>query len=353
MSRFGALLPACQPLLRGGLPHQSLAQAAQLICRYQPQTPAWPLPPPRTLADTPFALATQSLPGIQIDIERDHLMVDQAILEQEATKVSLAYLRGDTQPAALTGSAYTALEEILRRLNAEDRQPLLLKYETIGPVSLSLALTDDHERPLAYDPGWREIILQFCSLRVIWQHEQVQGYADHRLAMIEEPFLDALSTPLCPLTWEDGLDMLNRFLADLPSWRGIFLNGHVHWSEILHLPVDVIGLHITEQLDSLLNATSALTEFLTDGGCLAWSIIPTEHRQIDTATATDLRDQVLKGMQQVAETTGVALHIVQQQSFLSFTGSLSYMSPAYAEQALQLCSETAHLIQQAIGVSNQ
>lgn len=352
MSGLGSFLPTCQPLLRGGLPHTNPGVVAQFICQYLPQTPAWPLPPPRTLADTPFALAAQGLPGLQIDVERDRLTVEQETLEREANRVSLAYLRSEVQFAALSGLAVTMLEELLRRLNTEERQPLVLKYETIGPVSLSMALTDDHERPLAYDPAWREVLLQLCSLRVWWHHQQVQGYASHRLAMIEEPFLDALSTPLCPLTWEEGLDLLSRFLADLPARCGLFLSGHVRWSELLRLPVDVIGFHVVEQIDPLLHNAAELAEFLIDGGCLAWGIIPTEPRLLSSIQAAELCDQVLQVMQRVAVAIGLPVTLVQQQSFLSFTGSLSYMNPDHAEQALHLCTKTAQLLQQHLHSRN-
>ncbi|MCX7859904.1 hypothetical protein [Chloroflexus sp.] len=350
MSGFGAFQPACRPLLRGGLPHANPATVAQLICQYLPQTPAWPLPPPRALADTPFALAAQGLPGMQIDVERDRLAVEHEILERDAARVGLAYLRSETQFAALTGPAVTVLEELLRRLNAEERKPLLFKYETIGPVSLSLALTDDHDRPLAYEPEWCEILLYLCSLRVAWQHEQVQGYATRRLAMIDEPFLDALSTPLCPLTWDDGIDLLNRLFANLPGRRGLFLSGVVQWAEILRLPVDVIGCHLAEHLQPMLAVAAPLAEFLADGGCVAWGVIPVETRLLANAQSAGLRDLVLQAIQQVAETTGVEAAVVQRQSFLSFTGSLAYLSPAQAEQALQLCAETAQLVQQAVGL---
>lgn len=349
MSGFGAFQPACRPLLRGGLPHTNPATVAQLICQYLPQTPAWPLPPPRTLADTPFALAAHGLPGVQIDVERDRLAVEHETLERDAAQVGLAYLRGDAQFAALSGPAVTVLEELLRRLNTEERQPLLFKYETIGPVSLSLALTDDHDRPLAYEPEWRELLLYLCSLRVAWQHEQVQGYAICRLAMIDEPFLDALSTPLCPLTWDDGLDLLNRLLVNLPSRRGLFLSGGVQWEEVLHLPVDVIGCHLADHLQPLLAAATPLAEFLADGGCVAWGVVPAEARLLANAQSADLRDQTLQAIEQIAATTGVDAAVVQRQSFLSFTGSLAYLNPAQAEQALQLCAETAQLVQQAVG----
>ncbi len=351
MSSFGAFRPACQPLLRGGLPHTNPATVAQLICQYFSQTPAWPLPAQRTLAETPFALAAQGLPGMQIDLERDRLTVVRETLERDVARIGLAYLRGDTQIAALTGPAVAVLAELLRRLNSEDLRPMLVKHETIGPVSLALALTDDHERPLAYEAEWREALLDLCSLRVAWQHEQLQGYATHRLAMIDEPFLDALSTPLCPLTWDDGLELLNRLFESLPTHRGLLLSGTVQWEAILHLPVDVIGFHLTEHLQPLLNAAASLTRFLLDNGCLVWGMTPVEPRLLDQARPADLRDQTLAAMQQMATATGIDIAVIQQQSFLSFTGSLSYLSPAQAEQALQLCAETAQAMRQIPGFS--
>ncbi len=353
MNVLGSFQPACRPLLRGGLPHTNPMIVAQLICRYFPQTPAWPLPSPRTLADTPFALAAQGLPGVQIDLERDRLAVDHETLEREAVRVGLAYLHGDAQFAALSGSAVVVLEELLRQLNAEDRHPFLLKYETVGPVSLSLALTDNHDRPLAYAPEWRELLLNLCSLRVAWQHEQVQGYAAYRLVMIDEPFLDALSHPLCPLQWDDGIDVLNRLFVDLPARRGLFLSSAVLWEAILPLPLDVIGFHLADHLQSLLQVATPLTQFLADGGCLAWGVTPVEARLLANVHASDLCDRVVSAMRDVAMATGLDVAVVQRQSFLSFTGSLAYVSPAQAEQALQLCAETSQLVRQTLGMGEE
>ncbi|WP_298814573.1 hypothetical protein [Chloroflexus sp.] len=352
MSGFGSFRPACQPLLRGGLPHTNPATAARLIYQYLPQTPAWPLPAQRTLAETPFALAAQGLPGFQIDLERDRLTVERATLERDAARVGLAYLRGDTQIAALTGPVVSALTELLRRFNTEEHHPMLLKHETIGPVSLSLALTDDHDRPLAYEAEWREVLLDLCSLRVAWQHQQVQGYATHRLAMIDEPFLDALATPICPLTWDDGLELLTRLFETLPEQCGLFLSGTVQWESILKLPVSVIGFHLTEHLQPLLAVAASLREFLAADGCLVWGVTPVETHLLAQTTAADLRNEVLAAMQQMAIATGVELAVIQQQSFISFTGSLIYLNPTQAEQALQLCAETAQSVRQIIGLSD-
>jgi len=85
---------------------------------------------------------------------------------------------------------------------------------------------------------------------------------------------------------------------------------------------------------------------LTDGGCLAWGIVPTEPRVLNSVQAAGLCDQVVQAMQRVAAATGLPMTLVQQQSFLSFTGSLSYMSPDHAERALDLCLETVQLLQQ-------
>ncbi len=345
--------PACRPLLRGGLPHPDPTVAVQFVCQAMPQTPAWVLPAQRTVAENPFALAAQGLPGAQIDLERDQLTVAREALERDAARVGLAYLRGEIEFATPAEPVLAVLAELLRQLNSAAQPPLLVKYEIIGPVSLCLALTDDHDRPLAYEPEWREVLLNLVSLRAAWQHQQVQGYTAYRLAVIDEPFLDALSSPLSPLTWEDGIELLSRLLADLPALRGLTVSGAAQWDDILRLPIEAVFFHLTEHLAPLLVAAPILADFLAAGGCLGWGIVPVDAQSLATARADELAARMMQAMQQVADATGIDTATVHRQSFLTPTGSLMYLSPAQAEQALALCAETARVVRRAAGLMTE
>jgi hypothetical protein len=89
----------------------------------------------------------------------------------------------------------------------------VLKIEVLGPISLALQVVDERDRPLAYDPAMREALLQHLVQRIGWHYRQLSAIGpEHVLICLYEPFLNALDSPLCPLTWEDGAELLDRVL---------------------------------------------------------------------------------------------------------------------------------------------
>src|SRR3954452_3322531 len=74
--------PACLPLLLGGLPYRSAAQALELSRRYAGSLLAWPQLPQRGFREQSFVQSALGFPGLVIDELQSRAYVDRARAER-------------------------------------------------------------------------------------------------------------------------------------------------------------------------------------------------------------------------------------------------------------------------------
>lgn len=335
-----AFTPSCRPVLRGGLPHSSIGDALALTLATTPELPGWAGLPRRSFRETPLALAVAGLPGLSVESERERLCVDRTAAERGADRVALAYLRGDMEYGVAPGDYSAGLHE-LQRLAAMDRQVQALKGELLGPVSASLLLTDEQERPLASDPPLRETLLQHLALRINWLHHQLGAGGDAVIICLDEPFLEALNSPLCPLDWDEGGDMIARIVEGVPACCGLCVSGAVNWPVILSLPVGLILIDADLHSAELIRHAPAVAAFLDRGGAIGWGMVATDPRTFAQQTSAGLAQRFRDMVRSLADATGIAVDRLLETALLTTSGSLAGMPPAAADHAARLCSEVA------------
>ncbi|NTV62601.1 MAG: hypothetical protein HGA65_03560, partial [Oscillochloris sp.] len=320
-----AFAPACLPMLRGGLPHASAAEALALVTSATPDLPAWPALIGRSFRETPLAQAAAGFPGVTIDPAYERISVDHAAAEIGLDGLGLAYLRGEPGMGALSVDHAAGLGELLR-LAGSSQRARALKGELLGPVSLALQLTDEEDRPLAYDPVLREALLHHLALRVAWHHEQLSALGQQVILCLDEPFLAVLDLPLCPFEREEGLAMIARLLADMPGCRGLCVGGAPDWATLLDLPLDLVIFDAYEHSAALLAAAQGVAAFLMRGGILGWGIVPVEPDALAHQPANLLADRVLRDIDALAVATGLARERILAASLITSSDSLVTLS---------------------------
>jgi len=343
--------PACLPVLRGGLPHGSVAAAAALILAATPELPAWPALPGRSFRDSALAQAAVGFPGLNLDAERERAAVERAAGERGAARLGLAYLRGETAHGAIPADQAAALSELARQIDPQ-RRPRALKGELLGPVSLSLLVTDERERPLAYDLALREALLQHLSLRLAWQHEQLSAYTDAVLICLDEPFLDALGSPLCPLDWDDGAELLERLIGAAGVSCALSLIGAVNWNAVLATPADVVIFDAYEQSAGLIQAAGAATGFLDGGGAIGWGIVPADPAALDEERPETLARRFERMVEYLSAAGGLDVEPIVAAALITTNGSLAQLPVADAERALHMCAAVSRLLREKYRLSN-
>ncbi|NTW98196.1 MAG: hypothetical protein HGB28_06585, partial [Oscillochloris sp.] len=225
-----------------------------------------------------------------------------------------------------------------------------LKGEALGPVSLALQLTDEDDRPLAYDPVLREALLHHLALRVAWHYEQLSTYTDHVIFCLDEPFLDALDLPLCPFERDEGMDMIGRLLADMPGCRGLCVGGDVAWATLLALPVDLVLFDAYEHGASPIEEAAAVADFIGRGGMLGWGIVPVDPGALAQERADLLAHRLEMAVDYLATASGLDQRRIFDASLITSSDSLSTLSVEGAEQALRMCAAISQRLREAHGL---
>jgi hypothetical protein len=339
-------------MLRGGLPHGSAHAAMALVIAATPDIPAWPALPERSFRETPLAQAAAGFPGLTIDPEYAHISVDHAAAEIGLDRLGLSYLRGEPGGSALPTDHAAGLGELLR-LVGHGHRAIALKGEVLGPVSLALQLTDEGDRPLAYDPALREALIHHLALRIAWHYEQLSTYTDNVIICLDEPSLDALDLPLCPIDWEDGADMLDRLMADMSGCRGISLGGNVNMAAILATGVDLVMFDAYEYAPALIQAAEAVAAFLERGGILGWGVVPADPAALTQEHLDGLVQRLERSVEYLSAASGLSQQSILDASLITSSGNLSHLPVEAAEHALQMCAAVSQRLREAHGLLGQ
>jgi len=341
-----------------------MAQAFVPACLPAPRAGAPPVKPPAPGAGPPIAvlgqrgahvgplaLALAGFPGLTTIGESDRAIVQRQGAEAGLDRLALAYLRGDRSAGAPPGEYQSAVLEQVR--SVEHARPRIIKVELTGPVSLALLGVDEHERPLAYEPALREALGQHVALRARWLHEQITMAGAAPLLCLDEPFLEALYSPFCPLAWDEGADLLARTLAEIPGWRGLCVAGGARWADLLELPIDLILFDAAAHSADLVQAAQATGQFLDRGGALGWGVVPAEAPEPIEQWRDIMTRRFIGAVEQLAAASNVPAGAIASRSLISTSSALGHLPAGQATRAAALCAEIAAAVQAHFGIGQE
>lgn len=331
--------PACLPVARGGLPHSSPSQAVALLLKTTPALLACPYLPRRSFREQSYIRSAIGFPGLIVDSSAERVYVQQALAVREIDRLALAYLQDDAAHAALSSDDAAGMTEVLRSIGAGFKGRAL-KSELLGPISLGLQLTDEDQRPLAYEPVLLDALTQHLALRAAWQSAQFTGRAADSILCLDEPFLDAFESPFCPLDLDLGLELLEKVFAEITGCRALAVSGAAPWTALFETSVELIAFDAYHHSAPLLAASVALAAFLERKGMIAWGLIPVDEYLLAQENAETLVVRFKRLLDTLAA-VGIAQERVLAASLITTSGSLESLSVAVAEQALALCAEVS------------
>jgi hypothetical protein len=274
--------------------------------------------------------------------EHERGVVTRQAAELELGRVGLAYLRDERAAGAPPPEQQSAIAEQLRHL--EHARAPIARAEISGPLSLALQIVDDQERPLAYDPAMREALAQQLTLRAAWLSEQISSHLGAAMVCLDEPFLDALSSPFAPLDYDEGFALLARTLAEAPAPRGLCVSGQTNWATVLALPADIIFFDAYEHEAGLIQAASAVAGYLDRGGTLGWGLVPNDPATLTQERVETLARRFESAVEYLAAAGSILPERIRGAALISTSGSLAHLPPPQAAQAAALCGEvSAHL----------
>lgn len=353
-----AFRPACLPLAQSGFPHRTLADALALLHQTTPALLTCPRLPRRSNRETLHMQSMLGFPGLVVQPDTGRLYVDRNSAEAQLNQLGMAYLHQHNAVAALPTDDFALLSE-MPRLPAVAGGRRLIVYQLQGPVSLGLQITDEQQRPLAYDAILMEALVQHLALRASWLYHRVQASADQVLLWLHEPFLHALGTAFCPLSWVEGIDLVERVFVDLPAIRGVGVSdmatgqapgrAGATWEQLFNSSLEFVALKSTGS-HALARAAAGLHTFFERQGVLAWGLVASDDADTLQATTVERLTHQFAHLLDDLDAAGIPPERVVQASFISTDSGLAHLSVAAAEHAWNLCGATAQRLREVYTV---
>ena len=266
----------------GSLPHKDAEEACRLVLNTF-DIPFWPQLPNLSFYESMISQFSEGIPSIRIDDHRERIWVEKSngdditdfyktYSEDWRSSISDGYAKG----------LYTFVGLL------KDRKLYALKGQITGPLTFTLGLRDSEGRPIYFDEELREISLMLLKAKVRWQIDFLKPYAEKIILFVDEPILSALgSTSYIGVKPEETKRLLKE-VADAIRYAGgipaIHCCGKADWPVVLTSSVNIISFDAYGYVDTISIYPSEFTEFLKDGGYLAWGIVPTTDSIKDETT---------------------------------------------------------------------
>jgi hypothetical protein len=229
-------------------------------------------------------------------------------------------------------SGFYTLLELLK-----GRNPLLIKGQITGPITLGLGLSDEKKIPILYDPNLKEMLLKTIASRARWQEKKLKEAVPEADTMIffDEPLLSGYGSISMNLGKEEIIECLNRAISTLQGLSGIHICGATDWSVVMETGIRVIHFDAYRFFSNIFAYVSELKGFLLRGGILGWGIVPADEEFLSRETNSSL----IKSLEEKIELLvkeGIPQEVLTRNSFVSQSCGLSCLSEDLAEKALKL-----------------
>jgi hypothetical protein len=327
----------------GSVPFLDIQRTCRDIFRLFPDAPFWPQFVRRSVQEDMNIQFSEGLPLLDIDQERRSLVVNQASnRERQLVSFYDHFLAGDVDHFAISREFAPGLYTLLEVLeDAPGPEGRFVKGQCVGPVTFASGIPGPDGKPVIHSPELLEAYTQGLAIKALWQARKLSASGRTPILFLDEPSLSGFGSAFSSLEREEVIrllrvviDYLKQHHADLLI--GIHCCGNTDWGMVLEAGPDIVNLDAFAYLDYFLLYPKEITDFVNNGGFVAWGIVPTADFTGKETVASLLL--TLKRGFQTLESWGLSAEMIATSSILTPSCGMGTMSPETAESALSLLS---------------
>ncbi|OHE57990.1 MAG: hypothetical protein A2Z47_15225 [Thermodesulfovibrio sp. RBG_19FT_COMBO_42_12] len=257
----------------GSLPHTDPIKACRLVLDTF-DIPFWPQFPKLSFHELMIPQFSEGMPFVRMDEYRETMWIER----DDSDALTRFYETYSEDVGILISEDYSkGLYTFIKFI--EDKHFKFLKGQTTGPLTFTLGLKDSRGKLIFFDEELREISLLILKAKIKWQIEMLKPYADNVIIFIDEPILSALgSTSYIGVNPEEALRLLRETsdaIKQAGGIPGIHCCGKGDWPLVINSDVNIINFDAYDYAETISLYPTEFTNFLKEGGYLAWGIVPT------------------------------------------------------------------------------
>jgi methionine synthase II (cobalamin-independent) len=326
----------------GSFPHQDEKEVFRLILKNFPEIPFWPQLPKRSFLEGMVVQYSEGFPSLKWNEKEQRVWVDTSHgFDKEIEKFYQRLEGNELEPFQITEEFAKGLR-ILKDLTSEDHRKEIkyIKGQITGPVTFGLALADQEQKSIFYDPTFRDILVKHLSSKARWMEKKFNELfpGTPTILFFDEPSLSSFGSAFSSLNREDVVHSLNECFDAVNGLKGIHCCGNTDWSVLLSTNLDILNFDAYGYLETLSLYPKELKAFLERGGILAWGIVPT-NEDVIKEDAQSLVRRFKEGVETLSK-KGIDQTFLQRAMITPSCGTASLPIPL-SERVCQLTAEVS------------
>jgi methionine synthase II (cobalamin-independent) len=331
----------------GSFPHRNEKEVYPLILQNFPEIPFWPQFPRRSFLEGMVLQFSQGFPNLKWDEKKQMVWVDTAQgFDKEVDRFYGWLDEGALKPFAIKEDFAKGIG-FLEALASTDH-PKKIRYvkgQITGPVTFGLALTDQEQKAVFYEPTLREILIKHLSSKARWMEKRFNDLLPgvKTIIFFDEPSLSSFGSAFSGLNREEVIVSLNECFGAVNGLTGVHCCGNTDWSLLLSTDLDILSFDAYGYLETLALYPKELRKFLERGGLLAWGIVPTGG-EIEKEDPKSLVERFRLGVNTLSK-KGIDPTFLQRAIITPSCGTASLPIPL-AERVCQVTAEVSRRLKE-------
>jgi len=207
-----------------------------------------------------------------------------------------------------------------------------------------LTVTDETGKAIIYDETFGDVVPKFLRLKASRQEQILSKINRNTIMFVDEPYMTAFGSIAMQLSREQVITALEETFAGIRGIKGVHCCGNTDWSILLQTSTNIVHFDAYRYPDSLAIYTKEVKNFLANGNCIGWGIIPTDAEAVNKESVASLKDRLESAMAPFTRKGIPFKTLIDQGLLLPACGLGPIGSEAAAERALQLLADLSAYI---------
>ena len=351
----------------GSLPHKNPEEAIDLIFNEFSEIPFWPQLSGVDKHEEMTVQYIQGIPGIvydeknckyYYDSQSDEFFeaLEEFFMDYEAIVNEKDFTNLDKY--AITSPFTSAIPLYLERFKAGNYD--FAKCHIIGPFTWGTSLCDESNLCAFYDETYREVLIKGLTLKAVWQIQQIKK-ANPKATVImfmDEPVMSQFGTSaFITVKKEEVVEALGeiaKVVKDFGALCAVHCCGKSDWSVLIDAGVNIINFDAFAYSKSLGAYAGEMSDFLKNGGYIAWGIVPTLDKEAKEKTNLQELEQKYEAAVDdlVKRSKGkIDRETVIKQSFFTPSCGAGSLPMNLAKKAMKLVNDLSKSLKTKYGVN--
>lgn len=342
--------------LVGSMPHRDRLQVISFILEKLKDVPCWPQLP----TYQPEQMMNQyleGLPGYNPETMGQNIIhTDSTSFDDELYGFYADYLDVIEGRANILESRFglgvesgKTFKLFLEKLSHQGSgQYRAIKGQVVGPFTLLSSLKAPDGRLLLYDDRMIDVVPKHLALKALWQATLLGPFCERVIIFFDEPALAGFGSSAFIGISKEYVQRLLDELVDILKPHNVLVGVHVcantDWSILLNSRINIINCDAYNYGDRFCLYIRDIERFLSEGGIVAWGIVPTDDpEKIVREDGISLYERLLKLLGQYFSDDGIKSLLAQ--SIITPSCGCGTLTEAMAERVVELAVDCSKRIE--------